>query len=172
LWSHGASRLHYNRDFGLNSQRLGACFTLKPSLGGRSWPNFLTREEWEIPLVLWANTTLGLICSWWAGTRQQLGRSILTITRLPHLLSIDARSLSRDQLVRCNQIFEEFRDQAFLPANEAYRDDVRITFDHAVLISLLGVDKELLDYVAILREQWCHEPSVHGGKLTKPNHLN
>ena len=172
LWSHGASRLHYNRDFGLNSQRLGACFTLKPSLGGRSWPNFLTREEWEIPLVLWANTTLGLICSWWAGTRQQLGRSILTITRLPHLMSIDARSLSRDQLARCNQIFEEFRDQAFLPANEAYRDDVRITFDHAVLISLLGVDKELLDYVAILREQWCHEPSVHGGKLTKPNHLN
>ncbi|MCY4225372.1 MAG: hypothetical protein OXF06_11120, partial [Bacteroidetes bacterium] len=165
--SHGASRLHYNRDFGLNSQRLGACLTLNPSLGGTAWPNFLTKEVWEIPMVLWTNTTLGLVSYWWVGTRQQLGRSRLTITRLPHLLSIDGRSLSPSQLEISNQIFEEFRDQEFLPANEAYRDGVRIALDHAVLISLLGMGKKLLDYVAILREQWCHEPSVHGGKKTK-----
>ena len=171
LWHNGASRLHYNVDFGLNSQRLAACITLKPSLGGRSWPNFLTKEEWEIPLVLWANTTLGLICSWWAGTRQQLGRSILTITRLPQLVSIDARNLSPTQLECSNKIFDEFRNQAFLPANEAYRDDVRISLDHAVFSSVLGIDQESLDHLAILREHWCAEPSVHGGKRTKSQDL-
>ena len=168
LWGNGASRLHFNRDFQINSQPLAACLTNKPSLGGTAWPNFLTEERWEIPLVLWANTTLGLISFWWAGTRQQQGRSRLTITRLPQLLSIDARTLNNEQLALSEQIFEDFRDRDFLPANEAYRDDSRIALDHEVLISLLGIEDHLLNNLAVLREQWCAEPSVHGGKATKP----
>ncbi|MYG68937.1 MAG: hypothetical protein F4199_02635 [Rhodothermaceae bacterium] len=168
LWRDGASRLHFNRDFQINSQPLAACLTNKPSLGGTAWPNFLTEERWEIPLVLWANTTLGLISFWWAGTRQQQGRSRLTITRLPQLLSIDARTLNNEQLALSEQIFEDFRDRDFLPANEAYRDDSRIALDHEVLISLLGIEDDLLNNLAVLREQWCTEPSVHGGKATKP----
>ena len=69
LWHDGASRLHFSLDFQLNSQALAACLTERPSLGGRAWPNFVTKERWEIPIVLWANTTLGLISFWWAGSR-------------------------------------------------------------------------------------------------------
>lgn len=169
LWFDGASRLHFNRDFRINSQPLAACITEQPSLGGAAWPNFITDKKWEIPLVLWANTTLGLISFWWAGTRQQQGRARLTISRLPRLLSIDVKIFNKEQLVLSEQIFKDFRDRDFLPANEAYQDDSRIALDHAVLISLLGIEDDLLDNLAVLREQWCTEPSVHGGKATKPD---
>ncbi len=109
LWHDGASRLHYTLDFTLSSQPLAACLTEQISLGGTAWPNFLTRMQWEIPLVLWANTTLGLMSFWWAGSRQQRGRSRLTITRLPQLLSIDARVLTREQLRHSEKIFDDFR---------------------------------------------------------------
>ncbi|MCY4171883.1 MAG: hypothetical protein OXF08_09850 [Bacteroidetes bacterium] len=168
LWSKGASRLHFNRDFGLNSQRVAACLTEIKTLGGRSWPNFLTNQQWEIPLALWANTTPGLISYWWIGTRQQQGRCIVTITRLTQLLSIDVRSLTEDQFALSQEIIDDFKDKEFLPANEAYRDDVRIALDKAVLVTLLGIQEDLLENLAILRKQWCNEPSVHGGKHTKP----
>ena len=168
LWNEGASRLHYSLGFRINSQSLSACLTNQKSLGGQAWPNFITEEKWEVPLVLWANTTLGLICSWWTGSRQQQGRSILTITLLNQLICIDPRKLTRDQLDQCEKIFQEFCEQDFLPANEAYRDDVRIELDRAVMVTLLRIDQGLLEHLALLRTQWCHEPSVHGRKHTKP----
>ena len=168
LWRDGASRLHFNRDFGLASQALAACLTEKPCIGGRAWPNFLTRQQWEIPLVLWANTTIGLISFWWAGTRQQEGRSNLTISRLPQLLSLDARQFTKEQLDQSREMFDDFQGRNFLPANEAYRDEVRMALDRAVLIDFLGLEDPVLDDLAILREQWCNEPGVHGGKTSKP----
>lgn len=169
LWEQGASRLHYSLGFQINSQSLAACFTNQKSLGGQAWPNFITDERWEVPLVLWANTTLGLISSWWTGTRQQQGRSILTITLLNQLVSLDPKKLTNNQLAQCKQIFQDFSDKDFLPANEAYRDHVRIELDHAILVTMLGLDQDVLENLAILRRQWCHEPSVHGRKPTRPS---
>ena len=170
LWREGARRLHINRDFQLNSQSLAACMTERPSIGGRAWPNFICREPaWETPLVLWANTTLGLITYWWLGTRQQNGRAILTVTRLPRLLAINASRLSTAQILKCSDVFEDFREQTFLPANEAYRDDTRQALDHAMLLNILGLESRVLDGLNVLREQWCREPSVHGSKKTQPN---
>ena len=168
LWQSGAARLHFNLDFQLNAQSLAACLTRQPSLGGRAWPSFVTEEKWEIPIVLWANTTLGLIAFWWAGTRQQQGRANMTITRLPHLVSLDAAKLSDRQLNMSRRIFEDFQGQEFLPANEAYRDEVRKSLDAAVLTGMLGLHEDVLESLSILREQWCAEPSVHGGKGTRP----
>ncbi len=167
LWHEGASRLHYTLDFQLNSQALAACLTESSSLGGTAWPNFLTQESWEKAVVLWANTTLGLVSFWWTGTRQQQGRSRLTISRLPELMSIDASRLSDQQIILSEKIFDDIRGMTFLPANEAYRDDVRKALDRAVLVELLGFDDHILDNLALLRDQWCAEPSVHGGKATR-----
>ena len=66
------------------------------------------------------------------------------------------------------EIFDQFKGRDFLPANEAYRDQARIDLDHAVMVSLLGVQEQILENLSILRQQWCEEPSVHGGKATKP----
>ena len=170
IWDTTASRLHFNLDFQLNSQPLAACFTEQPSIGGRAWPTFkLHDERQETAVLLWANTTLGLISFWWIGSRQQQGRANLTITRLPALATLDARALSDDQLSTADAIFERFKERKLLPANEAYQDETRQDLDEAVLIDLVGQDKkEIMVPLALLRNQWCREPSVHGGKSTKP----
>jgi len=167
-WKRTASRLHFNLDFRINSQSLTACLTPAKAIGGTAWPNFiLEKEEWTYPLVLWSNTTLGLLSFWWIGTRQQQGRARLTITQLPRLTVLAPRSLSQEQLAQAEVIFDRFKEKVFLPANEAYRDDVRQALDRAVLVELLGLAAEVLDPIALLRDQWCAEPSVHGGKKTR-----
>ena len=138
------------------------------AIGGRAWPNFIPeQDEWTLPLVLWSNTTLGLLAFWWIGTRQQQGRACLTITQLPRLTVLDPRALSKEQLAQAESIFERFEEKEFLPANEAYRDDTRQALDRAVLVDLLQLPEALLEPLAILRDQWCAEPSVHGGKKTR-----
>ena len=165
-----ATRLHLNRDFRLNSQGLAACLTPERSIGGRAWPNFRldAGERGEAAIALWANTTLGLIAFWWMGGRQQQGRAISSITQLPSLITLDLRQLSDLQIQRSREIFEEFREFEFLPANEAYHDESRQALDKAVLINLLGLPEDTLEPLALLRLQWCQEPTVHGGKATQP----
>lgn len=166
-----ASRLHLNRDFRLNSQSLAACATPGRTLGGTAWPNYLLADDsWEAPVLLWANSTLGLMSFWWLGSLQQQGRARITISRLPRLLTLDPRELDSAQLAAANSIFDEScsREVEFLPANEAYRDNSRKALDRAVLIDLLGLPDDLLGPLDLLRHQWCAEPTVHGGKSTRP----
>ncbi len=169
LWQATATRLHFSRDFRLNSQSLAACLTPAKCIGGTAWPNFVAaKEEWEKPLTLWANSTLGLICFWWVGTRQQQGRARLTISRLPDLPVLDPRHLSEAQVSIAVRTFDEFSDRELLPANEAYRDEVRHELDRALLVDVLGLPPAFLGPLAALRDAWCAEPTVHGGKTTRP----
>lgn len=171
LWVQAASRLHSNLDFRLNSQSLAMCLTPEKCLGGRAWPSVIPdKPQYEIPLLLWANSTLGVILFWWLGTRQQQGRACITVKRLPGLPVLDPRTLTDHQLDQCSEIFEEFRGRAFLPANEAYRDSARKDLDQALLfgiVSVLQIDPALEEGLDVLRRQWCAEPSVHGGKRTR-----
>lgn len=175
IWK-SATRLHYNRDFQLNSQMLGACITPTRSLGGRAWPSFVADDDgWERPLTLWANTTLGLVGHWWIGTRQQNGRAMLTIRLLPELPALDCRALAPEQLTALDQVFANFEKRQFLPANEAWRDETRQALDEAVLCGVLNLDTvsgvtraEFLESLDVLRREWCQEPSVHGNKPTAP----
>ena len=171
-----ATRLHYNRDFQLNSQMLGASLTPLRCLGGRAWPSFVVDDEsWEQPLALWANTILGLVGHWWIGTRQQNGRAMLSIRLLPELPALDCRALTSDQVSALEQVFTEFENRLFLPANEAWRDVTRQALDEAVLCDVLSLDiaasvtrAEFLEALDVLRREWCQEPSVHGNKPTAP----
>ena len=170
------SRLHFTLDFRLNSQPLAACFTPVQCIGGTAWPSFtLQKPEWEPAVLSWANTTLGLVAFWWRGSRQQRGRARLSITSLPDLPVLDPRALTAAQLDQAQAVFDRFKDEEFLPANEAYRDPTRIALDRAVLIDVLGLhqaadvsENEIMESMGVLREQWCREPSVHGGKHTQP----
>ncbi len=170
-WERAASRLHASLDFRLNSQSLAMCLTPEKCLGGTAWPSVSPHDERHaIPLLLWCNSTLGLILFWWKGTRQQAGRTRLTITRLPRLPVLDPRTLSPDQMDRCNAIFEDLKDRPFLPANEAYRDETRQALDRHLFFgdsSVLQLSTNLEELLDLLRKQWCAEPSVHGGKGTQ-----
>ena len=168
VWQESAGTLHFNQDFRINSQPLTACLTKRPTLGGPAWPNYrLYQESWIAPVMLWANTTLGLMTFWWLGTRQQLGRARLTISNLPSLLVIDPRELSKSQLKRAKSILSDLSEIDFLPANQAWMDQSRYQLDKAVLVDLLGLSSDVMSDLEVLRNQWCAEPSVHGGKSTK-----
>ena len=170
-WNSAASSLHSNRDFRLNSQSLAMCVTPEKCLGGRAWPNVIPHEpRYEIPLLLWANSTLGLVLFWWHGTRQQQGRACITVTKLPGLPVFDPRTLTENQVDQCREIFRDFKDKPLLPANEAYRDETRKALDRNLLFgiaSILQLDPGLEEGLDLLRKQWCAEPSVHGGKGTR-----
>ncbi len=103
---------------------------------------------------------------WWKGSRQQQGRARLTISRLPELLVLDPRNLPEQKLTLAKKISRQFESKSFLPANEAYRDEVQKALDTAVLIDLLELPESILEPLEILRLQWSNEPSVHGGKHT------
>ena len=168
-WQRHATKLHFNLDFRLNSQPLAACLTLAKALGGRAWPNFkLHNEDWETPVVLWSNTTLGLMSFWWLGARQQQGRAILTLSTLPNLPVLDPRRLTDAQHAAADGLFADFREQEFLPANEAYHDEARQALDHALLVDVLDLPDAVMEPLDLLRRQWCAEPTVHGGKSTRP----
>jgi len=93
----------------------------------------------------------------------------VTISKLPELTVLDPRALTDRQLDKAARIFDSFKNKAFLPANEAYRDKTRRELDKAVLIDLLEFnEKKVMPSLALLRDQWCREPSVHGGKTTRP----
>ena len=172
-WNRAASRLHANLDFQLNSQSLAMCLTPEKCLGGRAWPNVIPcKPGYEIPLLLWSNSTLGLILFWWHGTRQQQGRACITVTKLPGLPVLDPRTLTQGQVDHCRAIFDDLKDREFLPANEAWRDETRKALDRELLFgitSVLQLDPGLEEGLDLLRKQWCTEPSVHGGKGTRIN---
>lgn len=168
IWK-SATRLHLNCDFQVNSQPLGACLTPEKAIGGRAWPSFLLDDStWEASIALWLNTTLGLVARWSVSTRQQQGRASLTVTTLGKVPVIDPRLLTAEQLSRCQALADEVKHRPMLPANEAYRDRDRHDLDYAVLVETLGLPASVIDALAVLRRQWCEEPSVHGGKSTRP----
>ena len=140
-----ATRLHFTLDFGLSSQSLAACLTSELSLGGRAWPNFrLDFVEWEHLICLWTNSTLGIMSAWWHGSRQHPGRAIQTVTGLPELSVVDARALPQDKIRKAAELFDQYKDETLLPANEAFRDDVRKQIDEALLVHILDLPREVL----------------------------
>jgi len=169
IWAR-SSRLHFTLDFQLSSQSLAAGWTAERAIGGTAWPNFsLTKPSVarEKALLLWANTTLGLLLFWWEGNRQQSGRARITLTGLPSMTALDVRSLTKGQLKKAEAMFGEFSEREFLPANESYRDETRKDLDRAVLTELLGLSADVLGPLDLLRKKWCAEPTVHGGKGTR-----
>ena len=173
LWK-TATRLHFNLDYRFTSQSLTACLTEERTLGGRAWPSFTLhpqedegeeKMEWVYPVLLWANSTLGLMSFYITGTRNQQGRSCLTVSRLPELPVLDPRQLSLQQLALSEDIFNRIKDREFQQANMADQDPTRQELDKILLCELLGhPPPQVLDRLEIIREQWCNEPHLHSGR--------
>ena len=160
-----ASRVHLNLDFRFNSQPLTAAFTKRASLGGRAWPNIIFSDKrFDYAFAVWANCTLGLLCSWWHSNRQVAGRGTTTITAAPSLPTLDLRALTNEQLQTVEAIFDELGGKELKPGYLADADPNRALLDRRVVCELLGFDEETYAAVRRLAAKWCAEPSVHGGK--------
>ena len=131
--------------------------TPAPCIGGRAWPSFAPHggKDWEKALCVWLNTTLGLIGRWWVSNRQQQGRASLTLTTTGTIPAPDLRTIDADRIKKLADTFDTFAARRMLPANEARHDTARQELDKGALCDALELPEEILDSLAVRREQWC-----------------
>ena len=166
MWRN-ATHLHINAIFGFNANSTAAAFTERRSLGGAAWPTLTAANvDHEKALCVWFNGTLGMASYWLESNRSQDGRGHTTVTSMPSIPVLDMRALTPQALAAAVAIFDDLQQQVMLPANEAYRDPVRQELDRRILTEVLMLDDESVEQLAILRNQWCAEPTVTGTKKT------
>ena len=169
MWNDSATHLHINRDFQINANATAASFTKFPSLGGIAWPTLmLVSPQQEKAMCVWLNSTLGLISYWMESNRTQNGRGRTTVTAIPDIPVLDVTKLTKTQLDATVKIFDDLQEKPMLPANEAWRDEVRQEMDQRLFTEVLGLDSKSVEQLGILRLQWCSEPTVTSTKGTGP----
>ena len=163
-----ASHCHSNRDFQFNSQSVAFQFTSRRTIGGRAWISIqLPTKDHEKTIVLWANTTLGLLMYWWHASKQQSGRGSITKVALQTLPVLDVTALSPEQLAQAVKIFDEMNQLPLKPLHELDKDENRKLLDRRFYGEVLGLPESLLadgGPLDILRQKLCREPSIRGSK--------
>ncbi len=163
-----ASHCHSNLDFQFDAQSTSMQFTKRKTIGGRAWISIqLSKPEHEKALVLWANTTLGMLMFWWHSSKQQRRRGMLTKTTLNTLPILDVTALSDAQLAQAAQIFDETCQLPLKPLHELDIDENRKTLDRRFYGEVLGLPESILvdgGPLDILRRKLCREPSIRGSK--------
>lgn len=175
-----ATHLHINLDWQFNSQPLQAQWTDRPAIGGTAWPSVLvhphdksvpcdpTRERLQaLALLLWLNSTPGILLRWLWSNRQQKGRGRITREVVPSMPVLDVRALSSDQLSQSETLFLSLRHKKLLPVHQLANDPVREELDRLFLGDILGWPQEWFDTHApldLVRRKLSAEPSVHGHK--------
>lgn len=167
IWS-SASHCHFNRDFRFNSQSVGMQFTQRRAIGGRAWLSVkLPSVDQEKALVLWANTTLGLLLYWWHANKQQAGRGSIGKSALQNMPVLDVTTLNSQQYAEAVKLFDNMKDQPLLPLHEIEGDPVRRCLDETFARNVLGLREDILmpgGPFEILRLKLGREPSVRGQK--------
>jgi hypothetical protein len=167
VWA-SASHCHFNQNFQFNSQPTAMQFTSRRTIGGRAWTSIsLASEEQEKALVLWANTSLGLLLHWWHANKQQSGRGNVTPSVLETLPMWDVAALPAKQLQKAVKLFDEMCGKQLLPLHEMDKDVVRKELDERFGREVLGLPECLLQpdgALDILRKKLSLEPSIRGNK--------
>ncbi len=163
-----ASHCHSNVDFRFNSQSTAMQFTARKTIGGRAWISIqLADANQEKSLVLWSNTTLGLLMYWWHSSKQQPGRGSIPSSALRSFPILDVTALSDTQLARAAQIFDETCQLPLKPLHELDIDKNRKLLDRRFYGEVLGLPDAILadgGPLDILRQKLSREPSIRGSK--------
>lgn len=178
--SASATHLHLNLDWQFNSQPLQAQWTPRPTIGGRAWPSILvhphekgrpcdeTKERLQaIALLLWMNSTVGILVRWVWSNRQQNGRGVITRQVVPKLPVLDVRLLESRQLERCEELFQRIAKEPMMPVHMLPQDRTRAELDRGLLNGVLGWPNEWFDPdgpIELVRRKLAAEPSIHGYK--------
>ena len=163
-----ASHCHFNRDFRFNSQSTAMQFTPQKTIGGHAWPSIsLSSMDQEKVLVLWANTSLGLLLHWYHANRQQSGRGRIAKTMLKTLPILDVTTLEPKLLAEAVKLFDAMCEQSLLPLHEIDSDPIRKELDEAFARDVLRLPESILASggpLELLRRKLSQEPSIRGGK--------
>ena len=163
-----ASHCHFNHDFQFNSQSTGMQFTPRQTIGGRAWLSIsLSSVDQEKALVVWANTSLGLLLHWWHANKQQSGRGSIAKTMLQTLPILDVTALEPKLLAEAVKLFDTMSEQPLLPLHELDRDPIRKELDEAFARNVLKLPESILASggpLELLRAKLSQEPSIRGSK--------
>jgi len=161
-----ASHSHFNRDFRFNSQSTAMQLTSRATIGGRAWLSVrLASIEQEKALVLWANTSLGLLLYWWHANKATSGRGTIAKVALHDLAVLDVTALTPEQLANAAKLFNEMSAKPLLPLNEVDHDHVRKELDERFATHVLGLPSSVYGALELLRMKLAREPSIRGQKL-------
>ena len=167
IWN-TASHCHFNRDFQFNSQSTGMQFTPRKTIGGRAWLSIrLSSVDQEKALVLWENTSLGLLLHWWQANKQQSGRGSIGKSMLHTLPILDVTTLEPKLLAEAVKLFDTMCEQPLLPLHEIDRDFIRKELDEAFARNVLRLPEPILTSggpLELLRMKLSQEPSIRGSK--------
>ena len=152
-----ATHVHTNTDFGTMSQKLAMSYTKKKTIGGTAWPSIIIEPKYEKGLVLWCNSTLGLLLFWYGANHQHSGRSRRSRTTIKDMHVLNLKKLTKKQLNMLDEAFDEMCMMELKPAAKLNRDDARKKIDDAIL-NILNIDVNL-DY---LREAMSKESTFAG----------
>ncbi len=164
-----ASHCHFNRDFRFNSQSTSMQFTPVPTIGGRSWTSIrMSSARLEKVLVLWSNSTLGILLYWWHANKQQSGRGSIGKSALESLPVFDVTMLSENKLSTAETLFDDLCEMALQPIHLIDKDIVRKQIDELFLSQVLGLEQPYVGEngsIGLLRRKLAKEPSILGSKV-------
>lgn len=168
IWD-SRTKLHFARDVRFNANALIASLTTREAIGGRAWPSFILHEKkYEKAVVLWFNSSLGILAFWWLASKAQDGRGSVTKSRLAELLCFDPRSLSEPELLSVDTFFDDFKAKPLLDIHECATDPHREELDRFVAIHFLRAKPAELNLVEdglqLIRAKLAIEPSISGGR--------
>jgi len=167
IWA-TASKCHCNLDFRFNSQPTAMQFTPRRTIGGRAWRSIqASSDQQEKALVVWANTSLGLLLRWWHSNKQQSGRGNLSKSTLQTLPVLDVPALAPPKFEAAVKIFDEMCHKQLLPIHEIDKDATRKELDERFGREVLGLPESILapdGALEVLRMKLAQEPSIRGNK--------
>jgi len=163
-----ASHCHFNCDFRFNSQSTGMQFTPRKTIGGVAWLSIrLSSVEQEKALVLYANTSLGMLLRWWHSNKQQSGRGRIGKSALQTLPVLDVTALKPKQLAKAVALFDAMSGMDLLPLHELDKDPIRRKLDNDFARNVLHLPETTLTPdgpLEVLRMKLAREPSIRGQK--------
>jgi len=163
-----ASHCHFNCDFRFNSQSTGMQLTPRKAIGGRAWLSIkMSSLALEKALVLWANTSLGMLLRWWHSNKQQAGRGNIGKTALQDMPILDVSTLKPEQLSNAAKLFDAMSGKPLLPFYEVDKDTIRHELDERFGREVLCLPAPLFapgGPIETLRLKLAQEPSIRGNK--------
>lgn len=156
-----ASHVHIRSHLRTTSESLCFSYSDDPVIGGNLWPSVCVEPKYAKALVLWGNSTLGILCRWQLSGKQHLGRSLMGLSDTRLIPVPDFSAMARSVLGNLDAGFDELCDVRLDTIMNMWRDANRRSVDSAVLAALgaSGLEGEL----GKLRKALCREPTINGG---------
>ena len=162
------SDLFVSRNLRFTSQALAAARTERLMMGGRAWTALLSDDDdVKAALAIWLNATPALMLRTFYAQTTHPGRATMQIRALAGFPVPDfaaANDAGAQARAIARQHIDELAALELQPASYAFQDANRRRIDSVALAMVgLGENQQANAAIDALRQQWCREPSVHGG---------